>query len=508
MLDYAAIDERKLDAIYRQTCGELAEDPLEWVKWAYDWDYGELSGHHGPDVWQAGFLRDWGEEIRLRGFDGHAPVMPYLTSTVSGHGVGKSGLVSMVSGFILSTRPFCRGRVTANSIPQLETTTWPEIVKWMRRCKTRRWFRMTSGRGAMKIVHRNNPETWRLDGMAWDASRPAAFAGLHASTSTVFYILDEASEVPRIICETAQGGLTDGEPMMFMFSNPTKASGYFFDSHHEMRHRFKTYNVDSRTARMTNKVLINQWIEDHGLDSDFVKVRVLGEFPVTSDKQFIPSNIVTAARDEKREVLFSTIDPIIVGVDVARFGSDETTVYIRRGRTARWKDPMIFRGLDTHQLSLRLKALADDIMPDAINVDGGGGLGGAVVDNLRNWQVPNVNEVHFGGVSPEDDYADMATYMMASIRKWLQGEGVTIPNDPVLSRQLTSREYKMVQGKRGTAIKIESKDEMREHQDKKESPDRADGLGLTFAVPVGPRDVERTRREISGERFSNVVGID
>jgi len=49
---------------------------------------------------------------------------------------------------------------------------------------------------------------------------------------------------------------------------------------------------------------------------------------------------------------------------------------------------------------------------------------------------------------------------------------------------------------------------MRDHADKKESPDRADGLALTFAVPVGPRDVERTRREISGERFTNVVGID
>lgn len=500
------LDAAALDAIYRRTCGELAEDPLEWALWAYDWGYGELESFDGPDTWQTGWLNEWGQEIRKRSFDGRTPVMPDLASTVSGHGVGKSALVGIIAGFILSTRPNCRGRVTANSIPQLETTTWPEIMKWARRMKTRRWFRATSGRGAMKIVHRHAAETWRLDGMAWDASRPAAFAGLHASTSTVFYILDEASEVPRIICETAQGGLTDGEPMMFMFSNPTKASGYFFDSHHEMRHRFRTYNIDSRTARMTNKELIKQWIEDHGIDSDFVKVRVLGEFPVSSDRQFIPTDIVTAARSADREELFTPIDPIIIGVDVARFGSDESTIYVRRGRTCRWRAPKHFRGIDNYQLSLEVKKLAEELLADAINIDGGGGTG--IIDNLRNWQVPNVNEVHFGGVSPDVEYADMATFMMAEIRKWLKGANVTIPNDPILARQLTSREYDMVQGKRGTAVKIESKDEMREHQDKKESPDRADGLGLTFAVPVGPRNVERTRAEIAGERFANVVGID
>lgn len=506
-MDYAALDERKLDAIYRQTCGELAEDPLEWVRWAYDWDYNDLSGFEGPDVWQEGFLREWGEEIRKRGFDGRTPVAPIRASTTSGHGIGKSALTSWIADFILSTRPHSKGIVTANTSPQLETKTWAEIAKWTKRCKTRRWFRITSGRGSMKITHRSHPETWRLDAMAWRENQPEAFAGLHAATSTPYYIFDEASGIPRAIFETANGGMTDGEPMMFLFSNPTKASGYFFDSHHDLRHRFNTYRIDSRTARMTNKAEIQAWIEDYGIDSDYVKVRVLGEFPVTSDRQFIPTNLVSAAASPDREELFTPIDPIIVGVDVARFGSDESTIYIRRGRTARWRLPKIFRQLDNMQLALEIKKIADEIMPDAINVDSGAGTG--VIDALRLWNVPNVNEVFFGStITPDEDCYDMATYMMSEIRKWLKQDGATIPPDPILKRQLTSREYDMREGKKGTVIKIESKDEMREHQDKKESPDRADGLGLTFAVPVGPRDVERTRREISGERFANVVGID
>lgn len=496
-----------LDREYRKICGELAEWPLEWVEWAYDWGYGDLEGFDGPDVWQEGFLREWGEDIRARGFDFKTPVEPIRFSTTSGHGIGKSGLVAFgLVGFIMSTRPHAKGIVTANTSPQLETKTWAEIAKWVKRMKTRRWFRLTSGRGSMKMVHRNHPETWRMDGMAWRENQPEAFAGLHAANSTPFYIFDEASGIPKAIFETANGGMTDGEPMMFLFSNPTKASGYFYESHHELRHRFKCRQIDSRTARMTNKQEIKNWIEDYGIDSDFVKVRVLGEFPVTSDRQFIATNLVTAAMEKDREEKFGPLDPVIMGVDVARYGSDESTIYVRRGRSLRWYPPKIFRGLDNMQLAFEIKKIADEIHPDAINIDSGGGAG--PIDALRLWNVPNVNEIGFGSPSPDDDYVMMATFMMAEFRKWLKQDGVTLPNDPILKRQIIGREYSMVEGKRGTAIKIESKDEMRDHQDKKESPDRADGCCLTFAVPVGPRDLERTKAEIRGERQVMVVGLD
>ena len=78
-------------------------------------------------------MREWGEEIRARNFDGHTPVMPVRTSVVSGHGVGKSALTAWIADFITSTRPHSKGIVTANTAPQLETKTWAEIVKWKRR---------------------------------------------------------------------------------------------------------------------------------------------------------------------------------------------------------------------------------------------------------------------------------------------------------------------------------------------------------------------------------------
>ncbi len=489
--------------------GELATDPLEAARYLWPWGKGELEGFDGPDIWQEGFLREWGEEIRIRNFDGRTPVMPCRFSTTSGHGVGKSALTGMITGIILSTRPHSKGRVSANSIPQLQTTTWQEIAKWSRLMITAHWFRITSGRGALKIVH-NKHEDWRVDGMAWDASRPAAFAGLHAANSSPWYIFDEASEIAKIILETAQGGLTDGEPFFFMFSNPTQPNGFFYDTHHgEMRKRYKTFQIDGRHARMTNKTLIAEWITDWGINSDFVKVRVLGEFPMTGDRQMIPGDLVDNAANAAREPSFIATDPVCIGVDVARYGGDESTIYIRRGRDGRSFKPKIFRGIDNFQLALEVKKVAEEFYADAVNVDVGGGTG--VIDNLINWGVSNVNEVNFGSNSPDPEYEDMATYMMAECRKWLKRTNATIQDDPVLKRQLKARKYGMVQGRKNTTVKIESKEELKKNSEKglgDESPDRADGFCLTFAVPVPIRNVARTRAEMTGEAVTGVVGVE
>lgn len=499
---------RDVDRELAKDMADLANDPLEWVKYAFDWNNGDLSGFKGPDVWQAGFLRDWGEEIRIRGFDGFNAVMPYMTSTTSGHGVGKSALTGMISGFILSTRPYSKGRVTANSIPQLQTTTWQEIARWCELMITSHWFRVTSGRGSLKVVHRKH-DNWRIDGLAWDESRPAAFAGLHAANSSPWYIFDEASEIAQIILETAQGALTDGEPFLFLFSNPTQPEGYFFETHNAMSHRFKTYKIDSRTAKMPNKPLIKTWIEDYGIDSDFVKVRVLGEFPMSGDRQFIPANLVDRAASPTILPATQPTDPVIIGCDVARYGSDEITIYVRRGRDGRSYDAKIFREMNNYQLAGEIYTMAKELLPDAINIDAGGGSG--IVDNLRAWGIANVHEIHFGGVSPHPDYFNMATYMMAECRDWLKLEGACIHDDIILKRQLKAREYMMVQGKKTTQVKIESKEELKKHAEKgkgKESPDRADGFCLTFATPVPYRDIEKTRAEMTGEMSGGVTGLD
>ena len=129
-----------------------------------------------------------------------------------------------------------------------------------------------------------------------------AFAGQHAADSTSFYVFDEASAISEKIFEVAEGGLTDGEPMIFLFGNPTRSSGML----HQVcfgakRARWDAVVVDSRTSAFTNQTQIQEWIEDYGEDSDFVRVRVRGLPPAASDLQFIDQQAVFAAQQRASE---------------------------------------------------------------------------------------------------------------------------------------------------------------------------------------------------------------
>ena len=188
----------------------LWDDPLGFVKYAFAWGEGDLDGFDGPDEWQSEVLREIGGEVRARNFNGVDPVEPVREATASGHGIGKSALTAWLILWIMSTRPDCRGVVTANTSTQLETKTWAELAKWTKRCITGHWFRVSSGRMSLRIVHKDHPETWRCDAQTCREENSEAFAGLHAASSTPFFIFDEATAVPDVIWYVAECGLTDG----------------------------------------------------------------------------------------------------------------------------------------------------------------------------------------------------------------------------------------------------------------------------------------------------------
>ncbi|WP_445505019.1 terminase [Microvirga sp. G4-2] len=484
----------ELDAALVEDFAELYDDPLGYVMYAFPWGEGELADYDGPDQWQAGFLKELGQEIRARGFDGVTPVEPIRFSTASGHGIGKSALSSFLGCFVLDTRPHSKGIWTANTAPQLQTKTWAEFAKWRKRSIAAHWWDVSTSKGNLRCTHKQHPETWRIDAMAWLEHNAEAFAGLHNAGSTPWYLFDEASAIPRAIFEVAEGGLTDGEPMQFLFGNPTKNTGFFYETFHKLRHRFKTFQIDSRTAKMTNKKTLQAWIDDYGLDSDFVKVRILGQFPSQSSNQFIARDVVKAA--QKREVVYTATDPIIMAVDVARFGDDKSVIRIRRGRDAKSIKPVKFVKLDTMQIAAKAFELGREHMVDALIVDGVG-VGGGVVDRIRQLDPHNsLNLIEFNGGSSvpvmDGAYHDWNAYAWGKMREGLQS-GLAIDDDPELESDLTAREYSF---DAKNAIVLESKKLMKERGEA--SPDNADALAMTYAIPVGPRDPAKTRREFAG----------
>ena len=471
--------------------------PNWFVSEFFPWGEGELASYTGPDTWQEGFLREWGEEIRLRGFDGATPVAPIRFVTSSGHGIGKTTVVAWIASVLLSTRPYSQGTVTANTFPQLEAKTWASICRWLRLCKTRPWFQI----GADRIYHKNQPDSWFLRALTAQNEKSESFAGQHAANSSSYYIFDEASAIPESIWQVAEGGTTDGEPHWFCFGNPTRNSGRFFEScFGREKHRWKVRSIDARESGITNKTQLAEWVNEYGEDSDFVRVRVRGIPPRAGDLQFIDSERVWEA--QKRRVAALADEPLVVGVDVARGGMDSNVICYRRGIDARSIRAEKIPGEQTRDLTLLVSKLAGLLsdglrgQPIAMMFIDGAGVGAGLYHRLSQLGYRNVTEVQFGGKPPDAHYANMRSFMWGKLKDWLLRG--SIPDDTQLEIDLTGPGYFH---DRNDRLVLESKDDMKERG--LASPDYGDALALTFAQPVAPsRPKVELNRPGSGTKFS------
>jgi hypothetical protein len=245
-----------------------------------------------------------------------------------------------------------------------------------------------------------------------------------------------------------------------------------------MKHRWATWMIDTRLVEGINHELVNQWVEDFGEDSDYVRVRVRGVFPRAGAKQLIPQDIVRAAM--KLEPTCTTEDPLIMGVDVARFGDDQSVLAFRKGRDARSIPWQKFRGVSNTWLAARVAELYDEYHVDAVFVDGGGN-GGGVIDRLRQLGYPCI-EVQFGAEAQNPkNYRNRRAEMWARMRDGLK-HGVAIPDSTSLEQDLIGPEYDYDAIDR---LWLEPKDKMKDRG--LNSPDEGDALGLTWAAHVAKR---------------------
>lgn len=467
------------DVLLAQEIASCYADPLRFVYMCYPWRKpGPLERYDGPDKWQAEFLRELGREVAKRGFDGLHAVSPIRMSTASGHGIGKSVLCAWIVNWLMSTRPNCKGTVTANTFQQLSTRTWATIQTWTKRCLTAHWFTITSDQ-----IYRNDAkESWFCSAQSCKEENSEAFAGQHAADSTSFYLVDEASAVSDKIYEVMQGGLTDGEPMLFLFGNPTRSQGYFHRvTFGEERRRWSVRSIDSRNCQFSNKELIGEWITDRGEDSDFVRVRVRGIPPRADDSQFIDMDRITSA--QRREVFTLSDEPLVAGVDLAWGGEDDNVVRFRRGNDARSIKPIRVPGEKTRDASVMVVKLAELLKGSfggrrihTMFIDSAG-ISGAVASRLRQLGFQNVIEVNFGADSPDSHFAYMRDYMWGKMKEWLLTGAIDA--DTQLEVDLCGPGYTLDSKIR---VKLEAKKDMKKRG--LDSPDDADALALTFAQPV------------------------
>jgi hypothetical protein len=491
----------KADLELADFIGRFYNDPLGFVIAAYPWDTDKslqvcrlafpwdmtYRTEFGPDVWACEFLEDLGRKVRANKFDGASAVPAIREAIVSGHGIGKSAMAAWLVDWIMSTRPGSQGTVTANTAEQLASKTWAQIAKWTKLCITGHWFEITTGKGAMRMTSIETPESWFCTAQTCREENSEAFAGQHAPTATSFYIFDESSAVPDSINEVSEGGLTDGEPMKFAFGNGTRNTGWFKDAFGSQQHRWGRRHIDSRSVQITNKAMLQEWIDDYGLDSDFVKVRVRGLFPSQSIKQFISEKDVDAAYGRQLKPEQYDFAPKILTLDNSWEGDDEGVIGLRQG--LRFDVLRTFAKNDNDiQVANMLAQLEDEHAADAVFIDAGYGTGvvSAGKTMQRDWML-----VWFAEASSDPGCLNKRAEMWKDARDWLKSGGA-IPADPVLRRDLLGPEtVPRLDGK----LQLEAKKDMKRRG--QASPNRADALVLAFAYHVTPKMYRRVKH--SGE---------
>lgn len=456
-----------------EALGALTHDPLAFVYFAYPW--GEpgtpLENMEGPDEWQIQILKDIGEQLK-KGKDLQTAIQE---AVASGHGIGKSALISWLIHFAISTHENTRGVVTANTEGQLRTKTWPELSKWHNMFIAKDLFTYTAT--AIFCSDKDYEKTWRIDAIPWSKNSPESFAGLHNQGNRILVLFDEASAIDDVIWEVTEGALTDAntEIIWCAFGNPTRNSGRFRECFRKYRKFWNTYQIDSRTVKISNKAKIEEWLEAYGEDSDFFKVRVRGVFPSASDLQFISTEIADKAQKQSYKLGAFDHLPVIIGVDPAWTGSDSLEIVMRQGYYMK-SLASVPKNDDDWRMAQLIAQFEDEYKADAVFIDMGYGTGIYSIGKQlgRKWRL-----IEFGGKSNDPVYLNMRAYMWGQMKEWLREGGSIPPNDQALYDDIVGPEA--IIDKNGR-IQLESKKDMKDRG--LPSPNKGDALALTFAARV------------------------
>lgn len=487
---------------------ERAENPYEFVMYAFPWGVKgtPLEKHKGPRRWQKEELlamRDHIIENKIRIRDGKEPLI-FKSATVSGRGVGKSSLVAWLILWNMSCNLGTTTIVSANTETQLKDKTWAELGKWHTLAVNEHWFeRLALSLRPNQWFEQQLKRQLQIDtgyyyanAQLWSEDNPDAFAGVH-NENGVMVVFDEASGIPGVIWTTTDGFFT--EPSLhryyFAFSNGRRPGGFFFECFHKLRKFWRRRNLDSRLVEGTDKNLLNSLVEQYGEDSDVVRVEVKGEFPSQGDRQFIARDIASSALEKNPDT--DEWAPLMMGVDVARFGDDSSVIAFRRGRDATTIPWKIFDGIDNMQLAMEVADAASKHNVDAICIDAGNGTG--VIDRVKDLGF-KVHEVWFGSKSPSPEFVDNRTWMWNEMRSWLN-DGA-IPNISELYDDLVGPEYLFV----GDKTKLEAKEQMKKRG--LSSPDHGDALACTFAVKIARKDRTAARKKVPGSNIARGIDYD
>lgn len=391
----------------------------------------------------------------------------------SGQGPGKTA-ASVVIGLWRTYRAFeAITFITAPTQHQVRDVWLAECRRWVQRAHPfiKRIVNVTKTR----VVFNNN-SNWGI----WTvpASRPEAFAGRHEEHMTI--ICDEASGIEREIMQTIQGTLTNEDSLWISISNPTTRQGYFYDFFTKNRDRTHclTFNAEETPeSSHFSKDAQRKIAAEYGINSDVYGVRVKGEFPGIDPNAVMGiEDLEACARLDKIEAVRSARHIRTIGIDLARFGSDESVICMRSGNAVvRWEWFVKQEPVDILKRAVLWQQEANWSNDSCWFIIDASGLGEGAVYWMYEDADRQVYEFKGAGKSTESEFENKITQGYFQLGRKVRQRCIHLPDDNQMLRQLSSRLYAFTpKGK----MMLEPKDVYVKRQE--HSPDRADAVVLAF----------------------------
>ncbi len=440
----------------------------------------------------------------------------------SGHKCGKSIVAVIAALWTVCCFPRSRVVLTATSGHQVRNVLWKELRTRYREAKVPLGGVMAkTPAGGFKFE-----DGREIIGLSVDKTENiAGYSG-----ANVLWIVDEASGVNESIFEAIEGNAQSGARIVII-SNPTKTVGFFYDAFHTRAAEWDRFKISAEEAApyadripgLSRPEEIEKKIKRLGREHPIVRVRVLGEFPGTSENTIVSLHLVEQAHERWIETVTRSLaanggnfapqgadapaqrryplsllatctgtdlGALEIGVDAARFGDDNSTITPRRGK---FVYPQVIRhGLDGVELAgaaiATAKLLRKPHEKVTFKVDGIG-IGASCVDQLRKvireepelrgWEIHDINVSKVS--DDEEKFPNLRSQLWFAVSEFLE-EGGTLPppvdeldEDGALDAELMAPIYKF--DPKGRQV-VESKADTKKRINR--SPDRADSLSLAI----------------------------
>lgn len=411
------------------------------------------------------------------------------TAVVSCNGAGKSALAGIMGAWWVAVHDPYEVALICSA------PTYPQIARVLFR-ELKDNHKLAAERGFSLPGHINQSEEWKLDDsygtLIGFGRRPAdtdivsAFQGIHRRF--VFVVLDEAGGIPLDLYTATEAVTNTADARVLAIGNPDRRGTEFHRIFREdptwNKIRISAYDTPNFTGEkvpdnLRPLLIQTEWVEKQkiswGEESARFKSKVLGEFPDETDNTFFSQAAIDKAVDT--EIADDTEQDAVLGVDLARFGEDESVVYINRGGRCRkletWSKATAIESAN------RVHKLAIEHGIKEVRVDAAG-LGGPVVDMLANIADGKYLVISMIGSAASPDrmrWLNARAHIYDELREaMIDGKIDLDPDDKTLLDEMLMIQYKF--SSKG-AIQIESKDDMRSRGVK--SPDSLDALTYACA---------------------------